>query len=214
MVSTQPNADGSVEESPVPPHHPSRKISLVIPVYYANEELRKMTERCVASIGEVDELILQVDPTGEGYSKTTNKALQKAMGDILVIGNNDLIFPENWLSGLLKVLEEGFDIATCWTSDQDYKLDSVIKEGGLIGSIFAMTKQVYDTIGGFDEQFKGYFSDRDFQKRAEDAGFRVGMNHNLVIHHEAKATYKQTDPNDDEFIKAGRLFEAKHGFLP
>lgn len=189
-------------------------VSLLIPAYYANEELKKMTELCIESVGDgIDELILQIDPVGEGYSKTINKALRASTGDILVLGNNDLLFPKNWLTGLLKVLDEGFDIATCWTSDQDYELDDVVKEGGKFGSLFAMKRTVYDTIGGFDEQFTGYFTDTDYRLRAEWAGFRIGMNCGLVVQHEAKATYKVTDPDDTEYLRASRLFEAKHGFL-
>lgn len=189
--------------------------SLIIPAYHVTPELEKMTEACLRSVGEdVSEVILQIDPIGEGYSKTVNKALQKAQGDILIVGNNDLIFHENWLSGLLRVLDEGFDIATCWTSDQDYKLDNVIKEGDRFGSLFAMNREVYTKLGGFDEQFKGYYSDDDYRVRAKEAGFRIGMNYSMVVEHKAKATYKIIDPEDNEFVKAGRLFEAKHGFLP
>jgi GT2 family glycosyltransferase len=136
----------------------------------------------------------------------------------LVIGNNDLLFKENWLDKLLTVLDEGFDVATCWVGDQkdspEFKIDNAIKEGGLIGSIFAMTNDVYEDIGGFDTRFRGYFSDRDFQERAEQQGYRVGMNHGLVIDHVSKATYKLVDPDDDEYEEAKRIFEIKHGYLP
>lgn len=187
--------------------------SLIIPAYYANDRLKKMTERCIDSVGEgIDELILQVDPSGEGYSKTTNKALRKATGDILVVGNNDLIFHENWLTELLFPLNVGFDIATCWTSDQDnVKLEDRIEEGAKFGSLLAMTRKVYKTLGGFDEQFKGYFADTDYRHRALDEGFRIGKNLNLVVHHEAKATYKIIDPDDSEFVRASRLYEIKWG---
>lgn len=188
--------------------------TLIIPTYYANQQIRDMTDRCVESVGEIDELILQVDPTGEGYSVTTNKGLARAKGDVLVIGNNDILFPDNWLRGLLRVLEEGFDVATCWTSDQDYELDKVIAEGDKFGALFAMNREVYDTIGGFDEQFKGYFTDDDYRVRLTNAGFRIGMNYGLVVEHQAKATYSVTDPEDTEYERAKLLFEMKHGFIP
>lgn len=191
------------------------KTSIIIPAYYATQELEDMTLRCVESIGDdIDEVILQVDEAGEGYSKTTNKGLERASGDILVVGNNDLTFPVGWAPKLLRVLEEGFDIATCWTSDQNYMLENLIKDGDKFGSLFAMTREVYETIGGFDEQFKGYFSDDDYRMRAKEAGFRIGMNCGLVVEHKAKATYKQVDPGDTEYLRSMRLFEAKWGFLP
>lgn len=214
-------------------------VSLILPCYWLNEDLIEMTIECLNSLNETTddepEQVLIIDDgspvtlyleddtdfvqrfdtihleKNKGYAGAVNAGLFHAEGDIIVVGNNDLVFTENWLRGLLKVLEEGFDIATCWTSDQGYKLDDVIKEGGKFGSIFAMNRMVYDTIGGFDEQFRGYFSDADYARRAAAEGFRVGMNHGLVIGHKAKATYKQTDPTDSEYLRSMRLFEAKWG---
>lgn len=188
-------------------------ISLIIPAYFANKELEEMTQRCIASLGDFDgEIILQVDEDGSGYSVTANKGLERATGDILILGNNDLVFEDGWLEKLLKVLET-HDIATCWTSDQDnIVVEDVIEENAKFGSLFAMKRSVYETIGGFDEQFKGYFTDTDYRRRVLDEGLTIGKTHNLVVEHLAKATYKVTDPNDDEFLRAQRLYEIKYGF--
>lgn len=214
-------------------------ISLIIPCYWETQGLIETTKNCIRSLQDtpLDELIVIDDGSrinaeimlrewkpwqkvtkfirredNGGYSKASNDGLRASQGDIIIIGNNDLVFTENWLRGLLKVLEEGFDIATCWTSDQNYILDDVIREGDKFGSLFAMNREVYEKLGGFDEQFKGYFADTDYRQRAKDAGFRIGINQGLVINHLAKATYKVTDPNDDEFLKAQRLYEAKYGY--
>jgi GT2 family glycosyltransferase len=212
-------------------------VSLIIPVYIVDNELKKMTDKCIESAYKTApgvEIIVVDDgspigykskygktirlKTNMGYSFTVNRGSEASGGDVLVIGNNDLLFKENWLDKLLTVLDEGFDVATCWVGDQkdspEFKIDNAIKEGGLIGSIFAMTNDVYEDIGGFDTRFRGYFSDRDFQERAEQQGYRVGMNHGLVIDHVSKATYKFTDPDDDEYEEAKRIFEIKHGYLP
>ena len=189
--------------------------SLIIPAYYANDELRKMTERCMQSVelDRPDEVILIVDEQKDGYTATVNRALEAAHGDILIIGNNDLTFAPGWLTGLLRPLERGYDIATCWTSDQDVKLEDAIEEYAKFGSLFAMTRRVYEVLGPFDGMFKGYFADLDYRRRAIDAGFNIGKNLNYVVRHDAKATYKQTDPNDDEYLRASRLYELKHGML-
>lgn len=213
------------------------KISLIIPVYNMDSNLTTLTNKCVKSAHKTApgiEIIVVDDGSpikyksdlakviplkdNRGYSYAVNAGLEASDGDILIVGNNDLFFRENWLDKLLAVLDEGFDVATCWVGDQkdspEFKIDNAIKEGGLIGSIFAMTNDVYEDIGGFDTRFRGYFSDRDFQERAEQQGYRVGMNHGLVIDHVSKATYKLVDPDDDEYEEAKRLFEIKHGYLP
>jgi len=136
-----------------------------------------------------------------------------ATGDVLILGNNDLVFPEGWLEELLSVLDSGYDIATCWTSDQDdIVMGDHIEEDAKFGALFAMRREVYETIGPFDEQFKGYFSDTDYRRRALDAGFTIGKTYNLVVHHHAKATYTLTDPDDKEFIRSARLYEIKWGY--
>lgn len=155
--------------------------------------------------------VLRKEENG-GYASAVNMGLFHATGDILILGNNDLIFPENWLVDLLFPLNIGYDIATCWTSDQDVKIEDRIEKDAKFGSLFAMTRRAYEAVGPFDEQFKGYFSDTDYRRRALDAGLKIGKNLNLVVGHKAKATYKITDPNDDEFLRCQRLFEAKYGF--
>jgi hypothetical protein len=187
--------------------------SLVIPAYYANKELEEMTQRCIDSVGnDVDQVILQIDKYGEGYSKTTNKALSNCIGEIIIVGNNDIIFHENWLTELLFPIQLGFDIATCWTSDQnDIKVEDRIEIGSNFGSLFAMRREVYDTIGGFDERFKGYFADTDYRERVLAQHFTIGKNMNMVVEHLAKATYKVVDDADEEFQRAKILYEIKWG---
>lgn len=187
-------------------------ISLIIPAYHMNKELYDTTINCLDSVW-VDPIQLILIAANQSYTVNVNNALKAAAGDVIVVGNNDLVFPDGWLAQLLPLLDAGYDIATCWTSDQEVKLENRVEEDAKFGSIFAMKRKVYETIGGFDEQFKGYFSDLDYRQRAMNMGFRIGKNLSLVIEHEAKATYKQTDPDDTEFLRSRALFEAKHGFL-
>lgn len=147
-----------------------------------------------------------------GYSHAVNSALEVAKGDVIVIGNNDLIFHENWLTELLFPLNIGYDVATCWSSDQrDIKLEDKVEKNTVFGCLLAMNRDVYEAIGGFDEQFRGYFSDDDYRRRVIDEGFSIGKNCDMVIQHEAKATYLVSDPEDYEFFKASVLFDKKWG---
>lgn len=187
------------------------KISLIIPAYFATQQLRDMTFKCIDSIQEDVQIILVAD--NQPYTVNVNNAFKACTGDIIIIGNNDLVFPKKWLTELLMPLDKGYDIATCWTSDQKYKLEDNIEDNAKFGSIFAMKRSVYETVGNFDEQFKGYFSDLDYRQRVLDAGFTIGRNLNLVIEHKAKATYNVTDKEDTEFIRSQLLYESKWGFV-
>lgn len=185
-------------------------ISLIIPCLWSDKELFDTTVKCLETVWDKEMQIIVIADQAP-YTVNVNTGFKAARGDIFIIGNNDLTFPEKWLTELLLPLERGYDIATCWTSDQDVKLEEEIEGGAKFGSLFAMHRYVYDTIGGFDEEFRGYFSDLDYRRRAMDAGFKVGKNLNLVVGHEAKATYKKVDPMDSEYLRSMRLYEIKHG---
>lgn len=210
------------------------KTSLIIPAYFVDESYVRMTSDCLNSLrsDSPDEVILVNDgsPTrprrgfGEGirvidrlenggYIAAINDGLKAATGDVLILGNNDLIFKKGWLEALLAPLSKGYDVSAVWTSDQAVELSDAVEEEAKFGSLFAMTRKVYDTLGGFDPQFRDYFGDLDYRRRALDMGFKIGKNLNFVVRHGAKATYKQVDPNDDRYQRGMRLYEAKYGFV-
>jgi GT2 family glycosyltransferase len=206
--------------------------SFIIPCYFLDKSYVTMTSECLESLefGRPDEVILVDDgspyptlfencdkqinlPENKGYAYAVNRGLEVATGDVIIIGNNDLLFTPEWLTGLLLPLEQGYDISTIPTSDQTWVTEDKITSGDKFGSLFAMKREVYETLGGFDEQFRGYFTDLDYRRRALDAGFTIGKNWNVLVEHEAKATYKLTDPYDDEYNTAKELYIKKWGKL-
>jgi GT2 family glycosyltransferase len=212
-------------------------VSLIIPCYFVDESFVKMTEKCIQSIetkgDHIDELIIVDDgspyevpdfeqegiifvkrDTNGGYAAAVNSGLNRATGDTIIICNNDIEFIQpDWLSHLLKPLKEGYDIASIRTTDCDgWITDDYLSEGDKFGSIWAMKRNVYNSVGGLDESFgKGYFEDLDYQKRAEDAGFKVGKNHAGLVHHVGKATFSVVDTDDRSYRTAMEVFRKKHG---
>lgn len=214
-------------------------ISMVIPCYFANKELFKMSINCFGSLNDttdqMPEEVIVVDdgsPLGielvdetdfvqqfrvitrkknGGYAAAVNTGLFYTKGDVLVISNNDIIFTPGWLEAILKPLNEGYDISSIRTSDQTWETDNYISEGDKFGSLWAMKRKVYETIGGLDESFGNYFEDLDYQVRAEAAGFKVGKNHGHLVEHLGKATFKTVDPEDKQYLAAMEKFRKKHG---
>jgi GT2 family glycosyltransferase len=192
-------------------YYSKMKHSLIIPAYFYNQDIIDMTLDCVRSIKENVEIILVAD--NKPYASNVNSGLRASTGDIIIIGNNDLTFPQKWLTELLRPLHKGFDIATCWSSNQNVTLENKIESEAKFDCLWAMKRTVYETLGDLDETFKGYFSDTDYRRRALNNGFTVGKNCNLVIEHKSKATYKITDPEDQEYLRSKLLYEAKWGFV-
>lgn len=184
-------------------------ISAIVPCLWANEELFEMTVKCLRGIKEVDELI--VINRDRSYAGNVNAGLKIAEGDIIIVCNNDIEFYDpSWLHHLTWPLEE-YDICSTVTSDQGWETKDELEEGAKFGSLWAMKREVYDTIGGLDESFGNYFEDLDYQKRAEEAGFKVVKNHAGLVHHIGKATMKEIDPEDKQYQEAIKRFKDKWG---
>lgn len=186
-------------------------VSAIVPCLWANEELFEMTLKCLRGIKEVDELI--VINRDRSYAGNVNAGLKIAEGEILIICNNDIEFYDpSWLHHLTWPLEE-YDICSIMTSDQGWETKDELEEGAKFGSLWAMKRQVYETIGGLDEGFGNYFEDLDYQKRAEQAGFKVVKNHAGLVHHIGKATFRVVDDRDDAYFKAMEIYRQKWGHV-
>lgn len=213
--------------------------TIVIPCYFIDESFVIMTVQCLNGIvatteakqiflvddGSPHELFLEDDTNFDddvrilkrkkngGYAAAVNMGLFHAEGDYIVVCNNDITFPqEDWLKHLLKPLKEGYDISSIKTDNNE--TEDEITEGDKFGSLWAMKRKVYDTIGGLSQDFgRGYFEDLDYQLRAEKAGFKVAKNHAGYVKHKEKATFSKIDPTDNYYEQAKQKFIEKYGEL-
>jgi GT2 family glycosyltransferase len=149
-----------------------------------------------------------------GYVGAVNRGLAAAAGDVLIIGNSDLIFLPGWLQALIDPLKEGYDISSIRTTEPDgWSTEDRIEDAAKFGCLFAITRRVYQTLGGLDQRFRHYFADTDYRRRALNAGFHIGKNHGGLVAHRGSATYRLADPNGLRFHKDQTTFIAIHGFV-
>lgn len=209
------------------------KTSLVITSYHVDETIAQLTRNCLDSLeyGRPDEVIvvddaspLQVTLDGidihilrknnGGFPACANTGFRVATGDIIILSNNDIEYTPGWLEAILLPLQQGYDISSVVMSDQTYETKDEITEGDRFGSLWAMTRDVYETLEGFDESFgKGCFEDLDFHVRAEEAGFRIAKNHSVVVEHKGRATMDVVYPDRIDFIEGQKRFKEKHGYI-
>jgi GT2 family glycosyltransferase len=210
------------------------KVSVIIPAYYINDSYVEMTQDCVNSIKahcDVDEIIVVDDHSpyragiefaknirlkeNGGYAKAVNAGVELAGGDILIILNNDTLVLENSLQTLISTIEQGYDIASIRTTDSDgYETKDKITDGDKFGSCWAIRSTVWYDLGGLSEEFgRGYAEDLDLWKRALKKGFSIGKNHNAVIFHEGKKTFKIVDPDDTYYMDALMKYQDKYGVI-
>jgi len=202
-------------------------ISIIIPAYYSSQELVDITARCLNGLrgADIDEIILIDDgspiramhevstidirlETNGGYANAVNTGLKKAKGDILIVCNNDIEFISPiWLEALTYPLSIGYSISSIRTTDADgWEVEQKITEGNKFGSIFAMKREVYETLGGMDDSFgRGYFEDLDYWHRAQDAGFKIAKNHAGLVEHIGQATFKTLGTEGDKIYNLAML---------
>jgi GT2 family glycosyltransferase len=199
----------------------SYKISVIVPCYFANQDLINKTYECLEGLYKtpgIDEVIVVDDgsplhiegtwfkvierPENGGYASAVNTGLREAIGGIIVVSNNDIEFVDpTWLETLVETIHKGYDVASILTTDSDgWVTEDTIVDNGKFGSIWAIKRDALDQLGMLDEQFgKGLFEDLDYWHRAQDLKLKIGKNHKSLVHHTGKATFKIVDPKDELF---------------
>jgi len=146
-----------------------------------------------------------------GYSGGNNLGVRCAKGKYVVILNPDTKVEKNWLEELLKPLEkeerlittpkiltyDGSKINTCGNiehftgltftrglNESPRKFNEFEYLSGFSGACFAMRKDDYLELGGFDERFFSYMEDTEFSWRAHAKGFKILYVPKSIVYHD------------------------------
>ena len=93
--------------------------------------------------------------------------------------------------------------------DQSYEVDAVS------GSFMMLRREVYERVGGLDEDFFMYGEDLDWCYRVQKAGWRVFFVHETrIIHYKGESTRRSSIDEIETFYKAMTLFVEKHFRFP
>jgi hypothetical protein len=156
---------------------------------------------------------IKIIESGEnrGYGAGNNIGVRNAIGDYLVILNPDTIVEKNWLRELISPIQDssklittpkilvydGSMINTCGNinhftgltftrglgeNPEAYPEEELVS--GISGCCFALRKEDYDKLGGFDETFFIYNEDSEFSWRANLKCFKILYVPKSVIRHD------------------------------
>lgn len=173
-------------------------ISVIIPVYINSPEILDLLSDCVASLVGCDELILQFDKTGEGFSKTVNKGVARSHGEYIAIMNDDT----RMLDGSLK----------------DYCKPNTMCRPTIIGApgkfaLIVMPRSVWDMVGGLDEDFHiGFYEDKLFLDMAIEKGV-VLQDLPLRLWHKGSATISKMGDVKELMAINKKIYKSKKGWL-
>jgi GT2 family glycosyltransferase len=138
-----------------------------------------------------------------GVTSAWNRGAGQACGTYLVFLNNDVQIEERFLSRLVRPLED-YDVVVSgcrWRQERGVPpaIASDLPRELLEGWCFAVRRADFESIGGFDERFRVYFSDTDLQWRllAQKSDSRLECVPNLPISHEGHVSTR-TDPRRRE----------------
>jgi GT2 family glycosyltransferase len=122
-----------------------------------------------------DHLIILKNENNRGFSAACNQGAARAEGDILLFLNNDVIIKGDYLSPLEKALGDNpqslagpqlANVDTGWNVFGDELISY------LIGWCLAIPKEIFNTLGGFDERFSpAYYEDVDLCYNALRNGY-------------------------------------------
>ncbi|MBC8080427.1 MAG: glycosyltransferase family 2 protein [Gorillibacterium sp.] len=182
-------------------------------------------------------------PSNVGFPKACNRGLRIAVGDTLLLLNNDVIVSHNWLNNMLaclnadeatgavapysnrvsgiQLLDSGYETVEefhCIAATRNTPDPNQWKQvERLVGMCFLFKRTVMNQIGLLDERFTpGLYEDDDYCYRLRQSGYKLMLAGDVIVHHKGSMSFKKTDPEVLEaLIRTNRdKFQSKWGIDP
>ena len=164
-----------------------------------------------------------------GFAAACNQGAQIAVGRVLVFLNQDTRVEPGWLKALVRGFdhEEAIGLTTSkillmsqpdriHLRGQDVHYTGLVFGRGFLssadsmttleevaavsGASFAVRREVWEELGGFDETFFMYYEETDLSWRAQLAGYRCLYVPNSVVYHD----YHPAQPNPSRLYYSAR----------
>jgi len=128
-----------------------------------------------------------------GFPKAINQGLEKANAPYIVLLNNDVEVPENWLTSLIEVLEKDEQLGAVGPASSSPFQEQFYNGhwGGEYLSFFCVVfkKECIDEVGQLDENFGlGQGEDQDYAIRMKKKGWLFTVNRNVIVKHHWRTT--------------------------
>jgi glycosyltransferase involved in cell wall biosynthesis len=208
------------------------QLSVTIPVWSRTPELADMARRTIERVWEVARVpteVVVVDngspveiplparvhryPENRGVSVGWNTGIRLSSAPVIAVLNSDCLVEPGWDEALVAAVTDGRRIAFPYTDHCDGLGFTRPDQGGTAGWCFALTRELYDEVGPFDEWFSPAFcEDTDYWHRAWRLGIELSpVPAARVVH----ARRTSSHPESDRLLRAHRYkYGWKHGVDP
>jgi glycosyltransferase involved in cell wall biosynthesis len=219
--------DGSPENAGRPP-----QLSVTIPVWSRTPELADMARRTIERVWEVARIpteVVVVDngspveiplvarvhryPENRGVAVGWNTGIRLSSAPVIAVLNSDCLVEPGWDEALLAAATDGRRIAFPYTDHCDGQGFVRPDQGGTAGWCFALTRELFDEVGPFDEWFSPAFcEDTDYWHRAWKLGVELSpVPAARVVHARRTSSHLEAD----RLLQAHRYkYGWKHGVDP
>jgi predicted SAM-dependent methyltransferase len=162
----------------------------------------------------------------KGFPVAVNQGIRAAKGETIILLNNDVIVTPGWgrlwsyhlggysivgpmtnyAAGLQRVQAESYENTDQLNEAAGHLAEESAGESEevsfVIGFCMAFNRSLFDEIGPFDESLWPCSGEEiDFCLRARAAGYRIGIAHDVYVHHEGSQTFKALDVDYDAICK-------------
>ncbi|GAC44154.1 bifunctional glycosyltransferase family 2 protein/class I SAM-dependent methyltransferase [Paenibacillus popilliae] len=200
------------------------------------------TDGTVEWLREQPDIHLVTNDENTGFPAGCNQGMAEAMGDYILLLNNDTVVTSGWLDQLRRCLcsDERIGAVGPVTNNASYytaiptsyqsieEMDIFAKEYNqsdpakweerikLLGFCLLLKREVFENIGWLDERFSpGNFEDDDYCVRIRSAGYRLMLCKDTFIHHFGSASFNENPSAFSNLMAENeKKFTHKWGFNP
>ena len=182
---------------------------------------------------------IHLNDSNKGYSGGNNDGMKLALGQYIILLNNDTLVPVGWLDKLLGLFSEQANVGLvgpvtnaagneqrielAGLNEQNYEEIAAAYTNRQLGIWFAterlgffcvaMRREVLDKVGYLDENFGiGMFEDDDYCIRVKKAGFTLAVVEDCFVYHKGSVSFSKLDTDNyrELFDKNKAYFRKKH----
>jgi len=185
-----------------------------------------------------DKIKIIINKENKGFGSANNQGAKLAKGEYLFFLNSDTVIKNNILIEFYKFLSENKNIGVAAPklflkdgNEQPFAFGGYPKILNLIlekfkarpiyqnipfevdwvsGAALIIKREIFEKIGGFDENFFMYFEDIDLCKRVKELGYKIVVNPKISLTHLCGSSIKFFKKRKNYYYKSQDYFYKKY----